>query len=134
VSSQPEGERTGQAGGAGVPRDVFNTDCPARQLLDHMASRWAVLVLRVLSTGPHRYHELRTAIDGISDKMLASTLQTLAGDGLVQRSVGAGQPPQVTYSITELGRGAVAALQPFLDWIRANAAAITSHWAAATTR
>jgi DNA-binding HxlR family transcriptional regulator len=31
-----------------MARDVFNTDCPARQLLDHMASRWAVLVLRAL--------------------------------------------------------------------------------------
>jgi DNA-binding HxlR family transcriptional regulator len=106
---------------------VFNTDCPARQVLDHMASRWAVLVLRELSERPHRYHELRTAVDGISHKMLAATLQTLAGDGLVHRAVGDGQPPQVTYSITELGRGAVLALQPFIDWIRVNADVITAH-------
>jgi DNA-binding HxlR family transcriptional regulator len=111
-----------------VARDVFNTDCPARQLLDHMASRWAVLVLRALSVRPHRYHELRASIGGISDKMLAATLRTLAGDGLVRREVGSGQPPEVTYSITSLGEGAVLALQPFFDWIRANADVITAHW------
>jgi DNA-binding HxlR family transcriptional regulator len=112
-----------------VTRDVFNTDCPARQVLDHMASRWAVLVLRALSMRPHRYHELRVSLDGISDKMLAATLRTLAGDGLVRREVGDGPGyPQVTYSITGLGQGAVLALQPFFDWIRANADAITAHW------
>ncbi|HEX6355895.1 helix-turn-helix domain-containing protein [Actinophytocola sp.] len=110
-------------------RDVFNTDCPARHVLEHMSSRWAVLVLRALSARPHRYHELRAEVSGISDKMLAATLQTLAGDGLVRREVGDGQPPWVTYSITELGRGAMTALQPFLDWIRGNADAITAHQA-----
>lgn len=114
-----------------MARDVFNTDCPARRVLDHIASRWAVLVLRTLSAGPHRYTELRAAIDGISDKMLTATLQTLESDGLVHRAIGDGRPPSVTYSATELGRGAVGALEPFLDWIRANAGEITAHWAAA---
>ncbi|TDV37754.1 winged helix-turn-helix transcriptional regulator [Actinophytocola oryzae] len=111
-----------------MARDVVNTDCPARQLLDHMASRWTVLVLRALADRPHRYHELRTEVAGVSDKMLAATLRTLAGDGLVRRRVGDGQPPEVTYSITDLGEGAVHALQPFLDWIRANADDLTAHW------
>jgi DNA-binding HxlR family transcriptional regulator/GNAT superfamily N-acetyltransferase len=99
-----------------------------------LASRWAVLVLRALSARPHRFRELGVAVDGVSDKMLAATLQTLTGDGLVCRSVGAGQPPAVTYSITELGRGAVDALQPFMDWVRANADAITADGARAPVR
>jgi DNA-binding HxlR family transcriptional regulator len=110
-----------------MARDVFNTDCPARRLLDHMASRWAVLVLRALSGGPHRYTELRTAVAGVSDKMLTATLQTLEGDGLVHRTIGNERPPSVTYSATDLGHGAIEALQPFLDWIRANADEITTH-------
>jgi DNA-binding HxlR family transcriptional regulator len=51
-----------------------------------MASRWAVLVLRALSGGPHRYTELRTAVAGVSDKMLTATLQTIEGGGLVHRT------------------------------------------------
>jgi DNA-binding HxlR family transcriptional regulator len=50
----------------------------------------------------------------------------LQQDGLVRREVGAGQPPPVTYSVTELGRGGAAALTPLLDWIRANAVEITA--------
>jgi DNA-binding HxlR family transcriptional regulator len=110
-----------------MARDVFNTDCPARRLLDHMASRWAVLVLRALSGGPHRYTELRAVVAGVSDKMLTATLQTLESDGLVHRAIGTERPPSVTYSNTDLGHGAVEALQPFLDWIRANADEITVH-------
>jgi DNA-binding HxlR family transcriptional regulator len=106
--------------------DVFHADCPAREVLGHLTSRWTVLVLTVLLKEPHRYHQLRTAVGGISDKMLSATLRSLTEHGLVCREVGPGQPPAVTYSATELGRGAAAALQPILDWIRDNAESITT--------
>lgn len=104
--------------------DVFHEDCPARAILAHLASRWAVLVLSALLDRPHRYHELRATVAGVSDKMLSATLRGLRADGLVHRQVGTGQPPEVTYSVTELGRGAATALRPLLDWIHANADAI----------
>ncbi|MEU6579075.1 hypothetical protein [Streptomyces sp. NPDC046805] len=44
----------------------------------------------------------------------------------MHREIGTGQPPSVTYSVTELTRSAAAALAPLLDWIRVNAAAITA--------
>ncbi|WP_372666378.1 winged helix-turn-helix transcriptional regulator [Amycolatopsis kentuckyensis] len=106
--------------------DVFHKDCPAREVLGHLAGRWAILVLTALLERPHRYHELRAVVAGISDKSLASTLKSLQQHGLVHREAGSGQPPPVTYSVTDLGRGAAAALAPLLDWIRANAAEITA--------
>ncbi|MFI7117482.1 winged helix-turn-helix transcriptional regulator [Amycolatopsis sp. NPDC049868] len=106
--------------------DVFHKDCPAREVLGHLAGRWTILVLTALLRGPHRYHELRAVVAGVSDKSLTATLRSLREDGLVRREVGSEQPPSVTYSVTELGRGAAAALTPLLDWIRANAAEITS--------
>jgi DNA-binding HxlR family transcriptional regulator len=112
----------------GNVRDVFHADCPAREVLDHLTSRWAVLVLTALLNGPHRYHQLRAVVGGISDKMLSGTLRTLLADGLIHRQVDAGQPPAVTYSVTELGRGAAAALQPILDWIRDNAEHLTTRF------
>ncbi|OLF05812.1 HxlR family transcriptional regulator [Actinophytocola xinjiangensis] len=101
--------------------DVFHRDCPARELLGHLAGRWTVLVLTALLTRPHRFHELRTVVEGISDKSLTATLRPLCRHGLVHRAVGTELPPSVTYSVTPLGRGAAAALAPLLDWIRANA-------------
>jgi DNA-binding HxlR family transcriptional regulator len=105
--------------------DVFHRDCPAREVLGHLAGRWTILVLSALVKEPRRYHELRAVVAGVSDKSLSATLRSLREDGLVHREVGAGQPPSVTYSVTELGRGAAAALNPLLDWIRANAVEIT---------
>jgi len=106
--------------------DVFHKDCPAREVLGHLAGRWAILVLTALLAHPRRYHELRAVVAGISDKSLSATLRSLQQDGLVCREVGEGQPPTVTYSVTHLGRGAAAALTPLLDWIRANAEEITA--------
>jgi DNA-binding HxlR family transcriptional regulator len=102
-------------------RDVFNTDCPARHVLGHLTGRWTVLVLAALQPGPRRYYELRITIEGISDKMLTATLRTLVDDNLLTRTVTPGSPPQVSYALTELGRGASDALRPLLDWIRENA-------------
>ncbi|MBT2207178.1 MULTISPECIES: helix-turn-helix domain-containing protein [Actinomadura] len=107
--------------------DEFHKDCPAREVLGHLAGRWTILVLTALLAQPRRYHELRAVVEGISDKSLAATLRALQQDGLVHREVGAGQPPPVTYSVTPLGRGAAAALDPLLRWIRANAKEITAH-------
>ena len=45
-------------------------------------SKWGVLVLSSLSDGTRRWGELRRDVDGISEKMLASTLKTLSSDGL----------------------------------------------------
>ena len=46
-------------------------------------SKWGVLVLLALTDGTQRWGELRREVEGISEKMLASTLRTLEADGLV---------------------------------------------------
>jgi DNA-binding HxlR family transcriptional regulator len=102
-------------------RDVFHTDCPARHVLGHLTGRWTVLVLAALQPRPLRYHELRRKVEGISDKMLAATLRTLVDDNLLARTVTPDSPPQVTYALTGLGRGASEALRPLLDWVREHA-------------
>ncbi|MFE6886686.1 winged helix-turn-helix transcriptional regulator [Streptomyces sp. NPDC057694] len=107
-----------------MTRDVFHKDCPARDVLGRLTGRWSLLVLTALMTEPRRYTELRTTVAGISDKSLAATLRSLQQDGLVHREIGTAQPPPVTYSVTELGRGATEALAPALAWLRANSAQI----------
>jgi DNA-binding HxlR family transcriptional regulator len=98
--------------------------CPTRVVLDHVTSRWGVLLLLALSEGDLRWGELRRTVEGISEKMLAQTLRTLAADGLVDRSVTAAVPPRVDYSLTSRGRELVDHLLPLMGWIAANAEAI----------
>jgi DNA-binding HxlR family transcriptional regulator len=84
--------------------DVFHTACPARDVVDHVTSRWGIWVLISLQSGDLRFYQLRERIEGISEKMLSQSLRALVQDGLVWRRVEPTTPPQVTYGLTEFGR------------------------------
>ncbi|MCX4870020.1 helix-turn-helix transcriptional regulator [Streptomyces sp. NBC_00257] len=102
---------------AGKRYDVFHTDCPARDVVDHVTSRWGVWVLISLRSNGLRFYELRESIQGISEKMLAQTLRALVQDGLVWREVEPTAPPQVTYGLTEFGRDVGEPLTELFDRI-----------------
>ncbi len=103
---------------------VFTHGCPSRVVLDHVTSKWGVLVLAALSDGTLRWGELRREVDGISEKMLASTLKTFEADGLVTRTAYPEVPPRVDYRLTELGRDLAEAMSPLLTWVATHAEAI----------
>src|SRR5215207_11706784 len=96
--------------------EVFTEGCPTRVVLDHIMSKWGVLVLLALSDGTLRWGELRRQVEGISEKMLASTLRTLASDGLVHRESLPSVPPHVEYSLTPLGRDLMERMLPLVAW------------------
>ncbi|MFG3252603.1 winged helix-turn-helix transcriptional regulator [Streptomyces sp. NPDC048172] len=102
---------------AGGRYDVFHTDCPARDMVDHVTSRWGIWVLISLRSNDLRFYELRESIQGISEKMLAQTLRALVQDGLVWREVEPTTPPQVTYGLTDFGRDIGAPLTDLFDRI-----------------
>ncbi|MFD5077329.1 winged helix-turn-helix transcriptional regulator [Streptomyces sp. NPDC058371] len=110
------GAQTGQAE-TGKRYDVFHTDCPARDVVDHVTSRWGIWVLISLRSKGLRFYELRESIQGISEKMLAQTLRALVQDGLVWREVEPTTPPQVTYGLTEFGRDVGEPLTELFDRI-----------------
>ncbi|UNT00300.1 helix-turn-helix transcriptional regulator [Streptomyces tubbatahanensis] len=97
--------------------DVLHTDCLARDMVDHVTSRWGVWVLISLRRNDLRFYELRESIQGISEKMLAQTLRVLVEDGLVWRKVEPTTPPQVTYGLTEFGRDVGEPLTELFDRI-----------------
>ncbi|WP_033329628.1 winged helix-turn-helix transcriptional regulator [Streptomyces yerevanensis] len=92
--------------------------CPSRLLLEHVTSRWGVLVLIHLLHRPHRFSELRRAVGHVSEKMLAQTLQTLERDGLVHRDAKPVIPPRVDYSLTDLGREAAEQVRTLAFWAK----------------
>lgn len=111
--------------------DLLAVDCPSREVLKHVTSRWGVLVLMTLEGGTHRFSELRRTIGGVSERMLAQTLQWLEGDGLVDRVAYEVVPPHVEYSLTPLGREAAARVRALADWIETSLPRIADSW---TTR
>ena len=96
---------------------MLHTDCPARDVVDHVTSRWGVWVLISLQSHDLRFYELRDSIQGVSEKMLAQTLRALVQDGLVWREVEPTTPPQVTYGLTDFGRDVGEPLSELFDRI-----------------
>jgi DNA-binding HxlR family transcriptional regulator len=96
--------------------DTGEMMCPYRLVLEHVTSRWGVLVLIELLDRPHRFSELRRAIGRVSEKMLTQTLQTLERDGLVHRDAKPVIPPRVDYSLTDLGREAAEQVRGLALW------------------
>lgn len=99
---------------------VFAAECPSRAILNHVTSRWGVLVLVALRGGTHRFSELRRKIGGVSEKMLAQTLQQLERDGFIDRVSHPVMPPHVEYSLTALGEGIGSQVESLIDWIEIN--------------
>ena len=103
---------------------LFADGCPTRTVLDHVMGKWGILVLLALSDGTQRWGALRRNIDGISEKMLASTLKTLEADGLVVRTAYPEVPPRVEYALTDRGRDLLTHVIPLRGWVAENAIAI----------
>lgn len=99
---------------------VLSSDCPSREILEHLANKWSVLVLRCLSEGVHRFGTLNKRIEGISEKMLAQTLKQLERDGFVLRTVYPEIPPRVEYQLTVTGAQAAEKINHLIIWIERN--------------
>ena len=108
------------------PANVMLATCPSRKVLDLIADKWVVLVIRALSLGTKRHGELTRTIEGISEKMLSQTLRRLERDGLVERKVYPVIPPKVEYSLTELGWSLNEAVNALSKWAEGHIAEVES--------
>lgn len=100
--------------------DPLGGQCPGRQIFDNITGKWGALILVALVPGAMRFHALRDAMVGVSEKMLAQTLRSLTRDGLVLRIVEPTTPPKVSYELTELGRGVSSPMLAVMRWIGEN--------------
>jgi DNA-binding HxlR family transcriptional regulator len=95
--------------------------CPAvREVLNRVGDKWTVQVVRYLGERPHRFSELRRAIEGISQRMLTLTLRGLERDGLITRTVEPTIPPKVEYALTDLGRTLLVPVFALAQWALEN--------------
>lgn len=100
--------------------NLFAEQCPSREVLKHVTSRWGVLILVALRDGTHRFSDLRRKMGGVSEKMLAQSLQALEQDGFINRVSYPVVPPRVEYSLTPLGEQVSDKVAALADWIELN--------------
>jgi DNA-binding HxlR family transcriptional regulator len=99
-------------------------DCPLRDILDRVGSKWSVMVVILLKDNRLRFSELRRSIEGISQRMLTQTLRQLERDGLVSRTVYPSVPVRVEYELTDLGKTLLEPLEALAQWAQDHRAAI----------
>jgi len=104
--------------------DVYEDNCPTRQVLARLADKWALLILDRLEDGPVRFNHLRRDIKGISQKVLSQTLKKLERDGLVSRAIFATVPVTVEYALTPLGRTLADTVRALAHWAEHNMDAV----------
>ncbi len=101
--------------------DLFASPCPSRMVLKHVCSQWGLLILIALQGKKvMRFAELRKKLGGVSEKMLAQSLQALASDGFLLRNSYPVVPPHVEYSLTEMGEEIADRVGQLTDWIECN--------------
>jgi DNA-binding HxlR family transcriptional regulator len=110
------------------PRHVHRSeDCRAvSDILQRVGDKWTVLVVGKLGGGSLRFNELRTAVGGISQKMLTTTLRGLERDGFVTRTVFPTIPPRVDYELTDLGYELLEPVHALGEWARKNTARVNA--------
>ena len=111
---------------ARVPGNLFDPNCPTRQVLDRVGDKWTVMIVEILAaSGPVRFTELRGQVVGVTPKVLTQVLRALERDGLVDRQVFAEVPPRVEYSLTPIGASLRAPLASIRAWAESHVGAIS---------
>ncbi|MGC0836529.1 winged helix-turn-helix transcriptional regulator [Pantoea agglomerans] len=100
--------------------ELLNVNCPSRDVLKRVTSRWSVLILLALQDQTLRFSALRRTVGGVSERMLAQNLRYLEEDGFVQRTAYDVVPPHVEYRLTPLGREVGEQVVGLADWLELN--------------
>lgn len=91
-------------------------ECPVATTVELIGSKWKLLILKYLLNKTMRYNELKREIDGISQKVLTSTLKSMVEDGIVIRTSYPEVPPRVEYSLSEIGESMRPVIDVMTDW------------------
>lgn len=91
-------------------------ECPVATTVELIGSKWKLLILKYLLNKTMRYNELKREIDGISQKVLTSTLKSMVEDGIVIRTSYPEVPPRVEYSLSEIGESMRPLIDVMADW------------------
>ena len=92
-------------------------NCPVTPVLLLFQGKWKNQVIYELCIHDKvRFGELKKALSGITNSMLATTLRSLEEDGIVSREQFNEIPTRVEYSFTEKGRDLLPVFYAMMNW------------------
>lgn len=103
----------------GEKEPIIESSCNTYRLaIEFIGKRWTGIIIYELFQGPKRYHELLSAIDGISDRLLSERLKDLELEGLLKKHVIAEAPKKVEYELTPPGYEFIEVFKAIMNWAR----------------
>ena len=84
--------------------------------IELVGRRWNGAIIFLLLQDRARFAQLRAAIPGITDRMLAERLHELEAEGVITRTVLPETPVRVEYALTGKGRALAGALRAIGQW------------------
>ena len=100
--------------------NLFDPNCPSRDVLDLIGSKWSMLLLCALYDSKTRTGQLKRMVGGISQKMLTQTLREMQRNGILTRISYPEVPPRVEYELTDLGYSLAELVVKMERWIVKN--------------
>ncbi|HSR67300.1 MAG TPA: helix-turn-helix domain-containing protein [Acidobacteriota bacterium] len=85
--------------------------CPLDECMRLVGGTWTPNIIWYLRENPRRFMELKGDLKGISAKTLTARLRRMEKDGVVSRQERPTSPPTVWYSLTDLGRRLLPAIE-----------------------
>ena len=97
--------------------DIAGAGCGLKKVLDLLGGKWKILILCVIDReGVARYGELKRAVPGITNTMLANSLKEMEESGFVARRQFAEMPVRVEYSLTQKAETIIPILLDLKRW------------------
>ena len=97
--------------------NITGQGCGLKKVLNIIGGKWKILLLCVIDDkGVMRYGELRRAVYGITNTMLAQSLKEMEEDGLIERKQYREMPVRVEYSLTEKAHSMIPILLELKHW------------------
>lgn len=91
--------------------------CPIAASLEVVGDRWALLAVREVSLGNHRFTDIAEGTGAPRDRLTAR-LKALVGAGVLERRPYSQAPPRFEYHLTEAGQALLPVLGQLLRWGR----------------
>jgi len=85
-----------------MPERTYSQQCGVARALDLVGERWALLVVRELSLGAHRFTDIVAGTGAPRDRVTAR-LKALTDAGVIERRQYQSAPVRFEYHLTEAG-------------------------------
>lgn len=100
-----------------IKSNSYTEKCPLKYALDKIGGKWKIPILWELNiNGTMRFNQLKKEIHGITNTMLANSLQELMDDDLVKRIQYNEMPLRVEYFLTDTGKSLFPILSQIVEW------------------